>query len=178
MDTSFSARMRLASDVDEECRRILLIRVPNGQIRQGTLAEDMTGIDYQITTPSGKTINVDMKIRDHDFGHDICIEYISSIEDFRIGWTVDQSKVTDYVIWYWRDSRRWLAYDFRQLRQVTRSNAFAWLSAKNFKQIENHTTLATKPDYHSRAVCVPEAVIDTMLEATFGSVRKWSGVLD
>jgi hypothetical protein len=179
MDEGFTARMKFAesSEVDLACRKIMEERVPNCSIRRGTLEEDISGIDYQITAPNGKAISVEFKIRSKDHGRDLCLEYISSIEDFRIGWTVDPSKVTDFVVWYWTDTRRWVAYDYKHLRAAAKAHAFAWLS-KGFKQIENSTEKVKSRNYHSRAAFVPESTVDTMIEATEGSLRKWEGVVE
>ena len=38
---------------------------------------------------------------------DIALETWSVIEKLKIGWTRDLNKRSDYVLWFWLDTKRW-----------------------------------------------------------------------
>lgn len=108
--------------LDEGIERILVDRIPGcvGVTRADEQA-DRSGTDYWAMRQGLPPLSVDVKVRDEDFaprGHDDLALETWSVVDQKPGWTRDQSKRTDFVLWFWRDTRRFFLVAFPPLCRV------------------------------------------------------------
>lgn len=102
---------------------ILLARIPGATgVRKATAQEDRQGTDYWVERENGlPPLSVDTKIREPDYSlkgkDDLALETYSVVPS-KPGWTRDKSKRTDYVLWYWRDTGRFVLVPFPPLCAV------------------------------------------------------------
>ena len=109
---------------------------------------------------SGNHLSVDVKIRAQDWSvkdepdraDDLALEIWSVCEKKIQGWTRDESKRTDYVLWYWSDTGRWCMIPFAMLCQAFREHWEAW--SQEFRTATQRTG-----NYHSNCVFVPRRTI-------------------
>lgn len=117
--------------------------------KKADIKDDKNGVDYWITTNKGNIKGIDLKIRDKDFGNeDVALEIYSNIEKQTIGWTIDDKKITDYIIWYWCDTKRLLIIDYKQLRILAKEKIDHWEDKYFTAEQRNH-------GYTSLCVFVP-----------------------
>ena len=82
-----------------------------------------------------------------------------------VGWTRDAKKRTDYVLWFWQDTKRWCLIPFPMLCGVFSDKWQEWASM--YKTRKQYTP---GRDYHSECVFVPRK------EVWAAIYRKYSGV--
>ncbi len=143
-------------------------------IRPGDEMEDRRGIDFVATLRKGATINIDAKIRRPG-----CSRFWRGTPDFaledwsvmpengnggKVGWTLDESKLTDYI-WFAYDpgdSRECYLVPFQLLRIAAIRHWGKWQrDYKNDTQSSN--------GWHSHCVFVPVPVV---LEAITEAMRS------
>ncbi len=117
------------------------------------------GIDRVLTLSSGKTINIDEKVRESDWP-DILLEYWSSKENKIPGW-VAKDLATDYIAYAFKPSRRCYLIPFQPLRSVWRKHHTEWIEKYPIVEADNGT-------YTTVSVAVPikvlqDALADVML---------------
>ena len=168
----FQERLIMSNGVSasDDVRAIIVKDIPGAVnvIKAHTL-NDKRGVDYWVELVSGKMISIDCKIRDKDFGQDdLALETWSVKEQQKIGWTRDESKMADYIVWFWKDSRRYAIVPFLLLCRIFQERWQEWLhSYKNATQ----ATITAHGKYHSECVFVPRRVV-------WGAMyHKFSGVL-
>lgn len=115
------------------------------QIHHAHLENDKRGIDFFLEFPHGKIETLDVKIRKADYAlrgdvDNVCIELTSNMEAARIGWTFDDSKLTDWVLFYWEESERHSLHHFRQLRAVAAVNETDWRKRKKTARQKTQST--------------------------------------
>lgn len=81
---------------------------------------DKLGADYWLEF-QGKMETLDAKVRRDDYslrGDDrtACLELIANTRSGKPGWTVDASKMTDWILFYYIETGRSVFYSARQLR--------------------------------------------------------------
>ncbi len=86
---------------------------------------DILGIDYFLEFPNGQTERLDAKIRRRDFSltgddRNACIELLANTTTGKIGWSLDSTKLADWILFVYLDSGRSYAYNARQLRAAVR----------------------------------------------------------
>ena len=136
-------------------------------IEKTTVEVDKTGIDYIATLRKGATINIDAKTRVPGasrfwkYGEpEVALEIWSKCEapgvKPKIGWTLNESYLTDYVLYTWdkSDTDKFYFLPFQMLRIAFRKNFTEWCN-KYFKYKENNY------GYESEAVFVPASVVIT-----------------
>lgn len=110
--------------------RILVVRIPGAQVvTKASLGADRHGTDYWVERGNGKALSVDVKVRQRDLSpeyDDLALETWSVIGQ-RVGWTRDDAKLTDYVLWFWQDSGRFFLADFPCLCKVFQRYWQQWL---------------------------------------------------
>lgn len=157
LEYGFKDRFLVAEDADDPVRHILMQEF-YGAVRvwRSTESDDRRGTDYWVDILNGREISIDAKIRDHDFGQDdVALELWSVIEKDKVGWTLDSTKRTEQVLWYWKDTQRFVILPFPQLCRAFREHLEPW-SAK-YKHAIQYT-----PDhggYHSECLFVPRREI-------------------
>ena len=102
---------------------------------ESTEQEDKKGIDYWVCLNEGNNVAVDLKLRRRDFcgnnAHDIALEVWSVIDidtgqGVIKGWTLDETKHTDYVLFLYSDTMRWHLFPFQLLRAAFENNVNDW----------------------------------------------------
>ena len=114
--------------------------------------------------PSSNFLSVDTKVRKSDWAathpdeDDLALESWSVVESRVIGWTRNEKKRTDYVLWFWKDTGRWCLLPFRFLCKVFQDNWEVW---RDEHRTEKQFTPARngRAAYHSECVFVPRKEI-------------------
>lgn len=148
--------------------RILKARIPGAvSVTRASLRHDKNGTDYWVERKNGKRLSVDVKARQRDFApeyDDLALETWSSIGD-RPGWTRDESKQTDYVLWFWTDTGRFFLANFPCL-----CNTFAryWRQWVGLYQVAEQDS----GGWQSQCVFVPRSVVmDKMAAWQSGTIQ-------
>jgi hypothetical protein len=130
-------------------------------VKQGTHAEDKTGVDYWVHTNDNRAIGVDVKFRSTDRKRrgydDLALETWSEIERSKIGWTRDANKMTDYVAWFWLDTGRYCILPFHLLRAVFTDKWEAWRQQYGYHH--QVTSIPGQPRFTSECVFVPRTTV-------------------
>ena len=161
---SFKNELRKANDKEliKKIAKLISDKIPGiTGGRKSTTKEDRAGVDLWLKHESGREIGVDLKIRSTDcrkFGNDdLALENISvkNGKTTKIGWTMDSKKLTEYVCWYWRDTKRIAIIPFQLLNAAAIKNMDSW--AEKYAG----ATQTTDNRYKSSCVYVPLDVIWT-----------------
>ena len=116
------------------------------------------GIDRVLTLNSGKTLQIDEKVRFEEYD-DILLEYWSDIDRRARGW-VAKDLACDYLAYAFHDSGRCYLLPFQELRRCWRLRCKDWVS--RHKRIEAHNE-----GYITVSVAVP---IDELMAAITDSL--------
>jgi len=118
---NFERRYREADEpeVVERVREILIRDLDAVDVTRASEDEDRRGVDYWASRACGRRQGVDLKNRRSDFG-DVHIETVSRVAEGTPGWTVDTTKITDYVLWLW--PKRYLLLPYPLLQATVRRN--------------------------------------------------------
>lgn len=169
---NFQERLIMSNGISEteDVREIIVKDIPGAvNVIKAHALNDRRGVDYWVELGSGKMLSVDCKIRDRDYGEDdLALETWSVIEQQKIGWTLDESKMADYIVWFWKDSRRYAVVPFLLLCRVFQERRQQWYN--EYKHAQQKTIMGTAV-YHSECVFVPRRVV-------WGAMyNRFSGVL-
>jgi hypothetical protein len=168
---TFEDQMKMSEGIGdiEDLQQFLLMHIPYAiRVERASISDDKSGTDYWVTDKFGHRHSVDLKARDHDFGKDdYALETWSVIESQKIGWTRDPSKRTDYIFWYWIDTKRWALVPFLPLCSVFEKRWQEW--RKKYKPYSQYTK--TGKGWHSECVFVPSRIVWGAMYTAFGGVR-------
>lgn len=124
-------------------------------IRKAAAENDKLGADYWIEFRNGQFRAVDVKVRSEDWKAkgqpDIALEIWANREKCRPGWTIDDSKITDYVLFVWLDTGRADLFDFRLLKAVTLANLEKWSGSY---QTSYQTTASARGGYSASCMFI------------------------
>jgi hypothetical protein len=159
----FDERMAMScGTATEDDIGTLLVTLLVGATRaeRATEQDDRNGTDWWVYRECGKRLSIDVKVRQTDWAaahpneDDLALESWSVLERHRPGWTRDANKRTDYVLWFWQDTRRFSLLPFPMLLAVFSESWEAW--AELYRVAQQYT-----PDsgYHSECVFVPRRVV-------------------
>lgn len=173
----FSERLAMSHGVAAELdiRAILLGNIPGALATHPAHQEnDRTGTDWWVEHASGRHLSVDCKVRDEDWAakakpqDDLALEIWSVVERQKIGWTRDSRKRCDYVLWLWKDTRRWVLVPFAMLCAVFTEHVDMW--RQQYRCAQQFTS---DGGYHSECVFVPRRVVWAAIYRRFacGTVR-------
>ena len=154
----------------ESVFRVVRDRLPRCRevVRAGK-ADDRAGTDYLAIRNGIASLRIDLKLRDYDpiqrqGRDDLALETWSVVGSTRsaakIGWTRDEAKNTDYVLWYWRASGRFCLVPFHPLCCVFKRMWQTWRSS-----YETH--VQDSGDWQSECTYVPRQVV-------FEYLMRWS----
>lgn len=121
--------------------------------------DDKNGTDIWVYRDQRlRPISVDQKTRELDpmvaYGSDdLALETWSNVERRKIGWALDPTKQTDYILWYFVPTRRYVFLPFLPLRTVFAANNLAWRS--QYRSARQNTDGL----YHSECLFVPQNVL-------------------
>lgn len=154
-------------------RAILLANIPGAvEARKAHRSNDRNGTDWWVEMNTGRHLSVDCKIRSEDWttkprpSDDLALETFSVMESAVVGWTRNVAKLTDYTLWFWKDTRRWCLIPFPMLCAVFCEH---WLVWKNTYEIAQQKTLRRDgSEYHSECVYVPRRVVWRAIYLRFG----------
>lgn len=108
------------------------------------------GIDRVVVLSSGRTLTVDEKVRDRDYG-DILLEYWSNEQRKVPGW-VAKDLACDYIAYAILPTKKCYLLPFQTLRKAWQENRKAWV--QNYRRIE-----AQNSGYVTVSVGVPVPVL-------------------
>jgi hypothetical protein len=140
-----------------QINEILLSNIPSAlAVVSAHSDNDRHGTDFWVECKNGKFLSVDCKVREQDWApkgyDDVALETWSVVEKRIPGWTRDKEKQTDYVLWLWKDTGRWMLVPFQMLLGVFENCWVDWSSKhKTAKQF----TPRQSGGYHSECVFVP-----------------------
>lgn len=136
------------------------------EVIKAKMRDDRKGTDFWVgyvnreTGQNGRpAIRVDIKIQYKDpmvkfgkSGHTLPLEIWSNIERKKVGWTLDQSKHTDYVVWWFQPTGRTVTMPFPMLVNVFNKFCDEWLD--KFPATTQKTNKGNI-SWHSQVVHVP-----------------------
>ena len=115
---------------------------------------------------------IDIKLRNINYPGDVALEIWSNCEKKTIGWTLDNIKITDYVLFIWKDKD--LIIPYKKLREVFKKNYADWVMS--CRVIRNRTVI-TGFSYTSMAVFIPVLfLLEEIIRNSFTSERKYSKI--
>jgi hypothetical protein len=140
--------------------------------RRAHETNDRAGADVIVEFPHCQFRFVDLKVRTCDYRArgkaDVALEVWSNRERGTPGWALDESKVTDWLLFVWVDTGRMLMLDARAVRAVTKSNLRRWQAVN---QCADQQTVGRAGNYSSNVIFVPT---DDLVEL----VNRWQGRQD
>ena len=120
------------------------------------------GIDRKIVLASGKTFDIDEKVRERDYP-DFCLEYLSDRDRRAPGW-VAKDLACDFIAYAFVPSQRCYLLPFPALRKAWHGNGLKWIA--DYPRIE-----AQNRDYVTVSVAVPITVVLDAMERAM--VLSW-----
>lgn len=165
---AMSAGKAASADIGQ----ILTKQIP-GAVNAITAAQanDRQGVDWWVEMSSARHLAVDCKVRKEDWAathpneDDLALETYSVVEDGKQGWTRDEHKRCDYILWLWLDTRRFCLIPFPMLCRVFKEN---WQQWRDQYRTEQQFTPSSRGGYHSECVFVPRRVIWAAMYRRFG----------
>lgn len=161
---------------NSDIRTILINTIPSAvQAMPSHKANDRSGVDWWVECMNGKFLGIDCKVRGEDWAakpehlraDDVALETWSVVESGIVGWTRDRNKQTDYILWLWTDTGRWMLIPFQMLLDVFCTNWQQW--QKQYKTRQQKTPASGhRQGYHSECVFVPRREIWAAIYRRFG----------
>lgn len=147
--------------------RILKARIPGCvKVEKANTQDDKNGTDYWAIRKGLPALSVDVKVRTEDWlakanQDDLALE-TWSVVDRTPGWTRNQNKRTDYILWYWQDTSRFVLVPFPPLCKAFQSYWREWSGKyKTRKQ-------RTEEGWYSECVFVPRVLVIEKITAWMG----------
>ena len=173
---TFGGNMKMSEGISQSASMgDILIQNIHGAtgVRKATEAEDRSGTDWWVDHSRGVPFSIDAKVRREDYSvkpeplraDDLALEIWSVIGQKRldgtckpveiVGWTLNDKKRTDYVLWFWKDTRRFCLVPFPLLLAVFREQKDAWCA--KYKSSQQFTEKRTQcfQGWWSQCVFVP-----------------------
>jgi len=154
----FTERMAFSDkpDVQAGIEKALRDQLPSLlSVHKAHQDNDKAGVDYWLEFSGGAIRSVDVKARSIDYEAKgepgLVLEAWSNIENNKIGWSRDPSKLCDYVLFYWHDTGRSYLADFRQLQPLF---AKEWQQWRLKYSSTIHATKSAKT-YRSEFIVMP-----------------------
>lgn len=151
----------------EMARRAILKAIPRSlNANPSHFLNDLLGLDFVVELEGAETTNADIKYRDKDYSvngiQDVVLEIWSNWEERKAGWTCDDNKKTKHIIWIFKDTGRFLAYDFNDLRAAFKANLLDW--KKRFKTDKQINKKKGGGTYTSQSITVPCDELDAAIK--------------
>lgn len=123
---SFERRFSEADkpEVQERVREILTRDLDAQKVRRASEQDDRRGVDYWVIRKCGRPQGVDLKARRYDWG-DVHVEMVSRVAEQKIGWTLNETYITDYVLYLFPTT--YLLLPFPLLQATVRRNHDTYL---------------------------------------------------
>jgi hypothetical protein len=181
----FAERLEMSQGIcaEKSIEFILLKNIPGAtRVERAEKRDDRNGTDYWVHHSRGKPYSVDVKNREEDYSmkpgrnaaDDLALETWSVVEARSVGWTRNESKMTDYILWYWQDSGRWCLVPFAMLCGVFQEFWRQW--RKEF-QTNVQKSYKGAQQWHSECVFVPrhlvwESIYQRYAGTTFNELKS------
>lgn len=158
-DYSFSAK--LADSERDDLAEIIRLLLGADAVVRADKELDMRGVDYLAALPGGRAVPVDVKLRAPGCARfwkgepDFALEVWSNVETRAIGWTLDATKLTEYVLFAYapEDTRSVYIAPFVQLRKAFADNLEQWGAV-----YRKATQSSNDGQWHSECIFVPASV--------------------
>ena len=171
MDYSFDTKLADSRDRAAIDKAAIAELLPDCiEVKEGTEVQDKAGIDYIATIDGGQDIGIDAKSRRPGSSKywsgepELPMERWSvcptDTQAGRVGWTLDKTKQTDYILFTFDpdDSRKAYLLPFHQLRRAFLRWGQAWLETYG-KQGDWFYESSNGGEWRSAAVFVPATVV-------------------
>lgn len=117
-DLAMSERPEVVAAIKSACHRYFPELL---SVTKSHKENDLIGVDYWLEFPGGRIEALDAKVRKLDYslrGDDriACLELVANIGTGKDGWTIDKTKRTDWVLFYYIESEKRVFYHARELR--------------------------------------------------------------
>lgn len=173
---TFQDQMRMSEGVSESdeinIEKIILSNFPTAEkVARANTSDDKNGTDYWVTMQSGQRASVDVKVRAEDWlkhhpGQDDVALETWSVIGAKVGWTRDVQKRTDYILFIWLETGRWMLIPFPVLCSIFVKNWEEW--RKKYKARPQFTRNPNGSHWYSECVFVPRALIWKEYYSAFG----------
>jgi hypothetical protein len=173
-DFGFAAQLVMSQGhaTNADVGNVLMQIIPGAlNVHPAANANDRLGVDWWVEMPNARHLAIDVKVRKQDWAakpqpeDDLALETWSVVESAKVGWTRDEKKRCDYVLWFWQDTRRYCLVPFPMLCQVMNTHWQAW--SRQYKTARQRTTDAGCA-YQSECVYVPRQTIWRAIYNQFG----------
>lgn len=145
---------------EDDLTRILRSRIPGCiEVERAALSDDRQGTDYWAHRDHGlRPLSIDLKARSEDPMEtrgldDVALETWSVIEHRKPGWTRDETKQTDYILWLWQPTKRFLLVPFPALCKCFQHYWRTWCNEYGPPYTQD------SGGWHSECVFVPRSVL-------------------
>jgi len=161
----FKERLGFSRGVAEtdDLRELLKVNIPSAiSVRTTIKIDDEHGTDAWVDRKNLPSLSVDIKIRELDPiqynppKDDLALETYSDIDKGTKGWTRNPQKRTDYVMWFFRPTKRWVLIPFPLLCRVFIEKWRIW---KSQYRVAIQKTTEDGKCWYSECVFVPRVVI-------------------
>lgn len=124
--TSFNADLARSQrpEVDAVIRQAIKAQFPEVLAIHAAHSEnDKIGVDYWLEFENGAMEALDVKVREKDYaihGDDrtACLELVANTRSGKAGWTVDTAKRTNWIMFFYVETRKAFTYQARELRSA------------------------------------------------------------
>lgn len=165
---NFNERLEFSHGVaaSRSVQEILTANIPGAMnVTKAGDSNDRDGTDWWVEV-YGRHLRVDCKVREEDWlkkagKDDLALETYSVVEKGVPGWTRNEKKHTDYILWLWVDTGRWCLISFPQLCAVYQDKWELWRTVYPTCQQDNG-------DYRSECTFVPRKAVWKAMYKRFG----------
>lgn len=174
LEYAFDERLAMSSGIaaSADVRSILLAQIPGAvEVHKAATANDKQGIDWWVELNTARHLSVDAKVRASDWAathpneDDLALESWSVVEKEVVGWTRDETKKCDYVLWLWADTGRFCLVPFPMLCKVF---SMRWAVWRQQYKTKRQFTPRGNGGYHSECVFVPRRELWGQIYKQFG----------
>lgn len=180
MKYNFQERLNFSKGKRQESDQLTIMQLLDGCANVATtdVELDRLGVDYIATLRKGAEVYIDAKTREEGCSRfwkknepELAIEVWSVVpggkyntKTGRVGWTLDEAKITDMILYTFSESDCGTAYlfPFQSLRMATRRNVRNWMN--RFK-----VDTQDSGSWESQAVFVPASEVIIAMETTYSS---------
>lgn len=167
-DLAFSQDPEVTARTQAACRWFFGDELVSCELSSKSI--DMRGGDFTLTFEDGRIEYLDLKVRRKDYAtesdpRNCILEILSNVQTGRPGWTVDNSKLTDWIFYLYMDTLKLYFYNARQLRRTVKRH-LPLIEKKGWVKV-NRTG-----SYYGRIVITDHALLAELIERD--SRRKFS----
>lgn len=165
--------MSSGSASHRDVNRILLDNIPGAlKVERAQETDDKAGTDYWVYRDGTAPLSIDVKVRTEDpietrGKDDLCLELLSVAESNKLGWTLNPNKRSDYILWLFEPTGRWVLIPFPMLCSVFIQHQDSWCAS-----YLTATQSSNGGRWHSKCVFVPRREVWLAIYKRFGGQPK------